>query len=209
MNDKVRTRLPFQCSLLEVILFEVQRHFNALEQFYLEILYKALFAICYYGLMRIGEVTQSQHVLKARDVHIASNKDKMLILLFSSKTHDKLARPQKIKITSNRKEKSGRYLHRHFCPFNLLRKYMKLRGGYTDDKKQLFVFRDSSPVTPHHARSVLRTIIGRLNLDASLYGMHSFHIGRTTDLIKYGYPIEEIKLMGRWRSNVVYKYVRH
>ena len=107
INDTVRTRLPIQCSLIEMILFEIQRYFLPLNQYYLELLYKMIFALCYYGLMRVGEVTKSQHVLKAKDVHIAQNKDKILLILYSSKTHTKGSRPQKIKITSNRNEKSG------------------------------------------------------------------------------------------------------
>ena len=76
INDKVRTRLPIHCSLLEVILFEVQKYFSFKNQYFLKVLYKPLFALSYYGMMRIGEVTASQHVSKDKDVHIASNKDK-------------------------------------------------------------------------------------------------------------------------------------
>ena len=76
VNDRVQTRLPIQCGMLELILFEVQRFFMNSNQFYLELLYKTLFALCYYGLMRIGEVSASPHVLKAKNVHLATNKDK-------------------------------------------------------------------------------------------------------------------------------------
>ena len=158
--------------------------------------------------MRIGEVTYSPHVLKARNVHLATHKDKLLLLLYSSKTHDKGSRPQKIKITSNRKEKSGHYVHRYFCPFKLMRQYMALRGNYEKDQEQFFIFRDMSPVTPSHARNVLKIALNNLNLDNRLYGMHSFRIGRTTDLIKYNSSIDEVKLMGRWKSNVIFKYIR-
>ena len=121
INDTVRTRLLIHCGLLEVLLFEVQRHFSPANQLYLEILYKTLFALSYYGLMRISEVTKSPHVLKAKNVHLAKNKDKLLLILYSFKTHNKGNRPQKIKITSNRKEKSDSYMHRNFCPFLLMR----------------------------------------------------------------------------------------
>ena len=159
-------------------------------------------------MMRIGEVTKSPHILKASNVHIATNKDKILLVLYSSKTHDKASRPQKIKITSNRNEKSGNYTHKHFCPFKLLRQYMNARGGYDSIQEQFFVFKDLSHVTPEHARHVLYSIIQHLNLNSKLYGMHSLRIGRTTNLITYNYSIEEIKLMGRWKSNVVFKYIR-
>ena len=104
INDTVRTRLPIQRRLLEMILFEVQHYFSNGNQWHLEILYKTVFALSYYGLMRVGEVTKSPHVLRAQNVHIATNKDKMLLILYSSKTHGKESRPQKIKITSNRTE---------------------------------------------------------------------------------------------------------
>ena len=76
---------------------------------YLQIMYKALFALSYYGMMRVGEVTYSDHVVKAKDVHSAQNKDKLLLMLYSSKTHSKGMKPQRIKITSNLIEKSGFY----------------------------------------------------------------------------------------------------
>ena len=49
-------------------------------QLYLEFLYKTIFAISYYGMMRVGEVTQSLHVLFAKNIHIATNKDKLSLL---------------------------------------------------------------------------------------------------------------------------------
>ena len=208
VNDRVRTRLPIQCGLLELILFEVQRQFSSKKQWYLELLYKALFVISYYGLMRIGEVTRSPHVLKARNVHIGQNKMKILMILYSSKTHDEANRPQEIKIMANQYEKSGKYLKRHFCPFQVIQQFLAIRGSFHSDDEQFFIFSDRSPVTPEHARSVLKLTINKLGLDGSVYGMHSFRIGRTTDLIRFNYSVEEVKLMGRWKSNVIYKYIR-
>ena len=147
INDRLTTRLPIHCSLLEMILFEVQRIFSKRNQWYLEHLFKVLYAISYYGLMRVGEVTESQHVLKVKNVHIATNKDKMLLVLYSSKTHNQGNKPQKIKITSNKQEQSGRYTHRHFCPFILMQSYIKLRGQYESDDEQFFIYRDKSPVS--------------------------------------------------------------
>ena len=69
--------------------------FNA--QWYMENMYKALFALGYYGLPRVGELTHSQHVIKARDVHLGMNKDKILVILYSSKTHDESMKPQRLK----------------------------------------------------------------------------------------------------------------
>ena len=127
INDKVHTRLPIQCSLLEMILFEIQRLYGQNGKIYLDTLFKALFALSYYGMMRVGEVTLSDHVIRAKDVHSALNKDRLLLILYSSKTHSIAMRPQKIKITSNLDEKSGFYARRNFCPFDLVNRYMTER----------------------------------------------------------------------------------
>ena len=208
INDRVRTRLLIHCGLLEMILFEVQRIFTTKKQWYLELMNKTLFMVAYYGLMRIGELTLSQHILKAKNVHMAKNKDKLMLVLYSSKTHNKGSKPQKIKLTANHIEKSGQYRKRHFCPFKLTREFILVRGDYVSDEEQFFIFRDRSPVTAYHARTILKTVLNNIGLDSNNYGMHSFRIGRTTDLIKLGYSVDEVKMLGRWRSNVIYKYIK-
>ena len=211
INDSVKTRLPIQHGLLELILFELERVYGLKSQYYLELLYKAIFVLGYYGLMRAGELMKTDaadHTIKARNIHIASNKEKLLIILYSSKTHNKINIPQKIKITSNTQE-SFTNCQRHFCPFTVIRQYIAQRGTKicTSDEN-FFVFKDKSPVTASGTRIVLQTILKNLGLNETLYGLHSFRIGRCTDLMKYNYSISEIKRMARLRSNVVFKYMR-
>ena len=90
-NDRVQTRLPIFRNLLELILFEIEQIFCT--QVYLSILFKTVFVISFYGLLRIGQVLQSNHVAKAKNACLGVNKDKLLITLYSSKTHDKGSRP--------------------------------------------------------------------------------------------------------------------
>ena len=125
INDRVMTRLPISCSFLELILFEVWRKFGK-SQFYLATMFMTLFPLAYYRLMRVGELTASDHVMKACNIHLALNKQKILIVLRSSNTHTKGMHPQKIKIVSNQDEKSGSYRTRNFCPFHLLSSYIRL-----------------------------------------------------------------------------------
>ena len=193
-EDVLLHSLTKACKMIifEVILFEVHRRYGK-NQVYLASLYKALFIMCYYGMMHVGEVTESQHVLKAKNIHIALNKDKLLLILYTSKTHGLWTGPQKIKITSNRNEKTGSYLHRNFCPFTILRQYLKLRGDYIDEDEQFFIFSDRSPVKAFHASNLLKKILKSVGIDETLYAMHSFRIGRTSDLVKFGYPIEEVQ----------------
>ena len=96
VNDHVKTRLPILVGLLEIPLFELQRTFY--NQPYLQTLYKCILAIGYYGMVRIGELTLGSHSIKAKDVYIGQNKNKILIVLYTSKTHGVYANPQQIKI---------------------------------------------------------------------------------------------------------------
>ena len=99
-NDKLRLRIPIQRQLLETILQGVKKLFNSQNQFYLAILYQALFVSTYYGLLRVREVTAGSHPILARNIHVAANKWKMLFILCSSKTHGYNSTPQMVKITA-------------------------------------------------------------------------------------------------------------
>ena len=205
INDRVCTRLPISSGLLELILFEIQRKYANKNQLYLEIMYKALFSIGYFGLLRAGELVDSEHAIKAAHIHMAQNKEKIMIVLYSSKTHDKANRPQHIRIIKNIDERSGNYCNRVFCPFQLVDEYLRMRGDYDHMEEQLFIHRDGSPVSQMQMRQVLSSAIQALGLNHQLYGVHSLRLGRATDLAKFSYSLEEIRQMGRWRSNVVYK----
>ena len=86
---------------------------------------------------------------------------------------------------------------------------MKLRGSVTDSSEQFFIFSDGSPVSDYHARDIMKLIISRLGLNPTMYGMHSYRIGRTSDLInKFHLDLELVKRIGHWRSSAIYKYIR-
>ena len=146
---------------------------------YLEALYMTIFCLGYYGLMRIGELTRSLHVVKAGNIHVGNNKNKIMIVLYSSKTHGKESRPQEIKITevqynSNRYRQSRT---RFFCPFKALRKFIAFRGGFDSAAEQFFIFRDGFNVESKHVRKVLKLLLKRVNLDHKLYDTQSFRFG--------------------------------
>ena len=195
-NDTVYTRLPINIKLLEILLFEIGRYYS--KQEYLVRMYHALFCLAYYGMFRVGELGYSQHSAKAADIYMGMNKNKILVLLHSSKTHGKESRAQKIKITE-----SPQKLHeftRHFCPFTVLREFMIERGGFESPSEQFFIFRDGAPVRPQHIRNLLNKLLITLNLNHKLYGVHSFRIGHCTDLFKWGCSIPVLKAWGRWRE---------
>ena len=209
LNDRLKVRLPIQIKLLELILFEVERTYCD-KQPYLMKLYKTAFILGYYGMMRVGELTvnsQTNHTVKACDVHIGSNKDKILVILRSSKTHGKESYPHEIKISAIKQ--TGEKKIRFFCPFKVLREYNADRGNYLTDDEPFLIFRDRSGMKAVQFRETLKMMIEKLGLDPSLYNTHSLRSGRSNDMRKFGYSIPAIKRAGRWTSGAVFKYLRN
>ena len=160
-NDKLKCRLPITQKLLDILIFELKR---VIKSFHLQVLYRALFCLAYYGLMRIGELTESPHVVKACNVHVGTNKDKIMLVLYSSKTHGIHMNPQKIKISalSSRKVSKDQAL---ICPFDSVRDYLSVRGEYISDMENFFIQSDGMPITSGQVRAVLKLCLESVNLN--------------------------------------------
>ena len=204
VNDRVRTRLPIKRKLLNLLLDSIEWVYGQKEnQPYLGTLYKALFSIGYHGLFRVGELTTGDHPVLAKDVHIANNKKKLLFVLRTSKTHWKDVNPQVIKIKSTENCEQDK----NYCPFAILRNYLMVRPTYISDEEPFFVFSDRSPVAPKHMRNVMKLVLKLNDLEPRLYGTHSLRIGKCHDLLEANISVPVISKLGRWKSNVVYKYL--
>ena len=146
-NDTVKIRLPVQKRLLEMLLFEIERMFGIdKNQPYLESMYKAMFCLAYYGMLRVGELTKGPHTAKACDIHVG-HKEKIMVVLYTSKTHGQESGPQKIKISG---VPTKRQEHVFFSPFASVIHFMSMRGNFAHHSEQFFVFADKSPVCPQH-----------------------------------------------------------
>ena len=178
--------------MLETILFELARVFST--QPYLKCMYQAMFAIAYYGLFRIGELARGDHTVQARNVFIATNKQKILLILYTSKTHGVYAKSQRIKISAvaNSNQSNNTYF-RHFCPFKLMCQYFKMRGDFFTEDEPFFIYRDHSPVEQQTVRKILTGIILGLGFDCRMFTFHGMRSGRATDLHSWGFPIEKIQ----------------
>ena len=209
VNDRVYTRLPIQRGLLNVMLDKIEVLYLIRDnQSYLCTLYKALFSTTYFGLFRVSEVTTGPHPIKACGVHIGENKHKVLFKLRSSKTHGQDNKPQIVTITRfHRSHDIENMRDKRYCPFDLIREYVKMRRKYVNAGESFFVFYDRKPVTPYNMRTVLKTLLEEIGLDYSMYRTHSMRIGRSVDLLRCGVSVLEIRKLGRWRTNVVYKYL--
>lgn len=215
-NKKLRLRLPIKLRLLNRILDEVKKIPRVRDQPYLIALYRAMFVSAYYGLMRVGEITNSKHVVKSRDAHVARNKTKVQFRLWTAKNLKRGQWPDDIKIDGlhdcrrcfpTMVKSAGRSKNSEsYCPVCIIKKYNALRER-TQGCKQFFIFRSGIAVGAHNFRTVLKEALKRIGVDNSVYNCHSFRHGRCCDLRRLGYSILDLKLVGRWRSNAVYNYM--
>ena len=202
-NDKIVHRLPIHKGVLKLILDQTMIWTSDINQPYLQTLYLAMISSAYYGLLRIGEIADSQHCLLAKNVHIVMNKQKMLFLLPTSKTHSKGNKPQMIKITSTPVQNNpssstvASLPHNKYCPYLLLKSYIAVRPNSVNDAERFFVFSDRSPIGQLHFRKVVKAAIGRAGLDPTNYSVHGLRNGRASDLLKLGVSVETIKKLGR------------
>jgi hypothetical protein len=90
------------------------------------------------------------------------------------------------------------------CPVASLRDYLSQRG-----KTPGPLFSKSGRPIPRQALlKILHQCINFLSMPTEYYNLHSFRIGRTTDLAQANNPYSTIQKIGRWKSNAFMKYIR-
>ena len=222
-QDRVKTRLPIRKTLLFILSQELENIYQS--QPYLLCLFKAIFTTMYFSMFRIGEVTESNHVLRARDVKMGTNKHKIMFMLRSSKTHSLGSCPQIIKISSIEYDPLGNKLQQsqvdvnptndkqlldNLCPFSIIASYIQVRKvqKWKDDTEQFFTFSDRTPVQASHVRRILKELLTNCGLDSGLYGTHSARAGHSVDLYHLGVSLPVICKLGWWCSSAVYNYLK-
>ena len=83
-----------------------------------------------------------------------------------------------------------------------------MRPNCLNDDEQFFVFSNNSPVTPQQFREVLKKTLQLAGYDDTLFTVHGMRGGRALELLSLGISVETIKKVRRWRSNVVFTYLR-
>ena len=141
-NDKVRIRFPIQRNLLNILLQKLEAVFET--QPYLCCLYQTIFLTAYYGLFRACKLAETMHAVKACDVFVGCNKNKLRFTLHTSKTHWFSNKPQIIKISTQLQE-DGNHLFQNqtsnkYCLYQLLRNYVEVRRSCGGQHEHFFYF---------------------------------------------------------------------
>lgn len=202
-NNEVIHRLPINYYMLLSILDATDQAFGS--QPYLATLYKAMFSAAYNGLLRVGEITKSQHVILAQDVLVGKNKRKIQFILRTSKTHGLGDPPQIIAYFCDCEETKAP----QYCPYELMDRYNKLKEKYADSKEQYFVYKGHVPVQASKFREILKNMLELSNIETDCYNVHSFRIGHANDMRRLGKDVSYIKNKGRWKSSAVWNYLKY
>lgn len=203
-NDRVVQRMPIKESLLVRLVRQVDTIFH--NQPYLASLYNCMMVMGFYGMMRVGEMAKGDHPILARDVHLSEVNKKVQIILRTSKTHGLGDQPQYIKFNTH--DSRSFLYNRHFCPYEIVKNFVKMRIVKQNDRDIFFVFSDNTPVKPYQLSAILKRALKRLGVDASDFGTHSLRIGFATQLDHRHVSLSEIRRRGRWKSNIIYRYIR-
>ena len=164
--------------------------------------------MCFYGLLRISSVTvpcasdwDITRILTRGDIQITSHG---CILTFRwSKT-------------IQFRERTFQAVLPHLpnssaCPTTALINFLQLSGPLPDSAPGL-AFRgvngQVNVLTPAAARQRLQQVFLAMGLNSKDYSSHSLRRSGATHLLSAGVPIEVIKILGDWKSDCVFKYLK-
>ena len=191
VNNSVDTRLPITISILQRL---VQALDHTVSTPYLRQLFKAMYSIAFFGLMRLGEITQDTN----KDVSLSFDQvqftNSAVLLTIKKFKHTLSLKPVQLVLPAQQ-DKS-------IC---LLFQYLKLRGNTSGP---LFRYFDGLPVSRKFFTTNLKLALQFCDLNTDLYKSHSFRIGSASFYAQNGFSDSQIREMGRWSSNAFLKYIR-
>lgn len=163
---------------------------------------------CFYGLLRIGNVTTPQvnkwdpeQVLTRQDITVTATG--AILNIRSSKTIQFKQRVFQAVIP--------RLPGNPQCPTATLEYFFNQVGPLPDHYPALAYKRlDSSLILPHTPtiRKRLICLFGKLGLSPKEYNTHSLRRSGATHLLSAGVPVAMIKIMGDWKSDAIFKYLK-
>lgn len=165
---------------------------------YEQVLFKAAFALAFYGAFRLSElVSPNRHTQGGVGVgEVCCSDQKVVVWVRKSKT-DQLGRGVEV------------VLHRLAgcvsCPVGAVSEFLKVRQQW---QGAFLVHEDGTPLSRFQFIAIFRKCLEGLQVSVGDYGSHSFRIGAATEAVRLGLPQEVVKRIGRWESQRFLGYVR-
>ena len=161
----------------------------------------AMATLAFFGLLRLGEITQnvrnsaSSHVLLASDLKLTSTRVELII---RQGKHQRGGRPHRIVL------KKG-MVPTKVCPVQCMQEYFSVRCR-PQRNEPLFVL-NSKAVTLKYFTSALYAFCRHAKAK-NIQG-HSYRIGGASWYAEKGFSDSFIRRLGRWKSNAFLSYIRH
>ena len=194
VNKKKDTRLPITLTILYRLISSLHHTTSSL---YLRALFRAMYTVSFFGLMRMGEVTRDQFGKVCVYFSQVSFYEDCIIIQITDFKFNQNGDPFDIVLTRNQ--------NKAICPVNALYSYLKYRGTKPGP---LFCFPDLTSISREFYASQLKHNLSFCGLDPNLYQTHSFRIGGCSYLALIGMTNEQIRLMGRWKTDAFKLYIR-
>lgn len=90
------------------------------------------------------------------------------------------------------------------CPVSLVKSFLDIRVGGA----VFLSHADGSPLSQFQFLSIFKKALLLCGREPRDFGSHSFRIGAATVADALGLPTEQIKSMGRWKSDCYLRYIR-
>ena len=190
-------RKPFLLSHLKSLITVCDKVFKSKHN---KALFKAMFAVAFFALLRISEMTRTRntkHAILTTNVSFEAvdNQFKACSIILPHYKHS--SHPTVIQL--------AKQTNLSVCPILLLQQYLHLK---TTRKGYLFTRHNKRPVSDKYFRAGLRKCIKSLKWNVNHYTSHSFRIGGATHAQLQQQSDSTIQQLGRWKSNAFRKYLR-
>ncbi|MES9881497.1 MAG: hypothetical protein ABW185_11510 [Sedimenticola sp.] len=193
------TRLPITYVMLQSIIEALPK---VVKLYVHQIMFKAMCLLAFHGFLRIGEMcvkssTLISNVIKRGDIVFQYVASKLAGLEITLQQFKHSTRPVTLFFPV--------HADCNMCAVTAINTYL---SGTSHKSGPLFQFNDGQPVSYAFFNSHLKDCISFLGYDTKLYKSHSFRIGAATHATIQGYSEDDIRKMGRWKSNALQNYVR-
>lgn len=199
LNRTVDSRRPMSIQILHRLWALLP---NLCHSSYEVRLFRAAFLLAFFAFLRVGEFTtiskkgDFSRIISDSDIRLGRELLSMEVNIRFSKT-DQRGVGTIIRV--------GQGPSVELCPVKAMAEFMEVR---TAIKGPIFIHFGGDPLTRYQFNSMLKKGMKSMGLSASGFSSHSFRIGAATSAAMGGCPIEEIQVMGRWRSSAVNSYIR-
>ena len=166
---------------------------------------KAVMSTLFFGCLRAGELCVQDGTFFNRklnvsidDVTFFHQKEYFVLHLKRSKT-DTYNHGVDIYIGCSKKG---------ICAYCFMRAYMSSIPHTISRSSALFTHHEGLPLSKSYFISASKLLISQMGLDTSQYSGHSYRAGAASSAAISGFSEWELKLFGRWQSNIYSIYLR-